>query len=74
LGCRAIPQEWVEGICDQPRSVRCLTKVAERLSQQKATPQALGPVSYFWPWLLVRNSVFLVTVLIHGFRRILPPY
>jgi ADP-ribosylglycohydrolase len=74
LGYRAIPQEWVEGICDQPRSVGCLAKVAERLSQQKTTTQALGPVCYFWPGLLVRNSVFFVTVLIHGFRRFLPPY
>jgi len=74
LGYRAIPQEWVEGICDQPRSVGCLAKVAESLSQQKATAQAHGPVCYFWPGLLVRNPVFHVTVLIHGFRRFLRPY
>jgi ADP-ribosylglycohydrolase len=74
LGYGAIPQEWVEGICDQPRSVGCLAKVAERLSQQKTTMHAHGPVRYFWPGLLVRNTVFFVTVLIHGFRRFLPPY
>ena len=74
MGCKAIPQDWVEGICDRPRSIRFLAKVASRLSQQKATPKVLGPVCYFWPGLIVRNAVFLVTVLIHGFRRILPPY
>ena len=73
-GRGAIPQEWIEGICDQPRSAGCLAKVAERLSRQMATSQALGPVCYFWPWLPFRNAVFLITVLIHGFRRILPPY
>jgi ADP-ribosylglycohydrolase len=74
MGCKAIPQDWVGGICDRPRSVGLLAKVAARLSQQKATPKVLGPVCYFWPGLIVRNAVFLVTVLIHGLRRILPPY
>jgi ADP-ribosylglycohydrolase len=74
LGREAIPQEWLEGICDQPRSVRCLEKVAASLSRQKATIQSLGQVHYFWPALLLRNAIFLITVLVHGFRRLLPPY
>jgi len=74
LGRKAIPQEWLEGICDQPRSVGLLSRVAERLSQQLAANRAIGPARYFWPWLVVRNGVFLITVLCHGFRRLLPPY
>lgn len=62
LGREAIPQEWVDGICDMPRSVRFLAEVAQCLSRQRTTKLALGPVGYFWPGLLVRNLIFLLTV------------
>jgi hypothetical protein len=74
LGRGAIPSEWLDGVCDWPRSVGLLVQTAERLSLQKATKVALGQVDYFWPWLLIRNGVFLITVLCHGLRRLLPPY
>ncbi len=32
----------------------------------------LGPVRYFWPGMIPRNFIFLVAVLLHGFRRLLP--
>jgi ADP-ribosyl-[dinitrogen reductase] hydrolase len=73
LGSGAIPQNWQEGICDQPRSLVLLVKIAEQLSRQKAARESLGPVRYFWPLLGIRNFIFLVTVLCHGFRRLLPP-
>lgn len=34
----------------------------------------MAPVPLFWPGLLLRNLIFLVIVLAHGFRRLLPPY
>jgi ADP-ribosyl-[dinitrogen reductase] hydrolase len=74
LGREAIPQEWLNGICDRPRNIGLLVQVAERLGQQRSAKQVLGPVRYFWPLLVVRNMIFLVTVLCHGFRRLLPPY
>jgi ADP-ribosylglycohydrolase len=74
LGRGAIPQDWLNGICDQPRSIGLLVQVAERLSQQLTASRALGPVRYFWPLLVIRNGVFLIIVLSHGFRRLLPPY
>jgi hypothetical protein len=74
LGRRTIPPEWLDRICDRPRSTGLLVQVAERLSQQRTAKGALGPVRYFWPLLVIRNGVFLITVLCHGFRRLLPPY
>jgi ADP-ribosylglycohydrolase len=74
LGHSAIPHEWLDGVGDQPRSVGLLVQVAERLSRQLTANRALGPVRYFWPLLAIRNGVFLITVLVHGFRRLLPPY
>ncbi len=69
-----IPQEWLDGVCDGPRSVRLLLRVADRLARQKDGGSTLGPVIYFWPLVAVRNILFLVVVLLHGIRRLLPPY
>jgi hypothetical protein len=77
LGEIAIPQEWIEGICEWPRSVHWMRKLAARLAQrfsQPDNPDAIGPLPLFWPGFLARNLIFLVIVLIHGFRRLLPPY
>jgi ADP-ribosylglycohydrolase len=74
LGREGVPHKWLEGICDQPRSIGLLVQVSERLSEQRAAKRVLGPVRYFWPLLVIRNGVFLITVLCHGFRRLLPPY
>jgi ADP-ribosyl-[dinitrogen reductase] hydrolase len=67
-----IPMEWRDGVVEWPRSVNLLTQIARRLADQKARGQVVGPVRYFWPGLVVRNLLFLITVLVHGFRRLLP--
>ena len=74
VGKEGLPPELIAGVCEWPRSISLLEKVAARLSQQKDTTQALGPIQYFWPGLIVRNFIFLVVVLIHGFRRLVPPF
>lgn len=33
-----------------------------------------APVRYCWPAVPARNLVFLAIVLLHGLRRLLPPY
>ncbi|AKT44140.1 ADP-ribosylglycohydrolase family protein [Chondromyces crocatus] len=33
-----------------------------------------GPLPLFWPAILPRNALFLAIALLHGFRRMLPPY
>ena len=72
IGKDSIPFEWLSGICEWPRSNRTLEQVAERLARQKGAGRPLGPVRYFWPGLIPRNFIFLVAVLLHGFRRLLP--
>jgi ADP-ribosyl-[dinitrogen reductase] hydrolase len=67
-----IPAEWRKRVLEWPRSMRTLTEIGGRLGDQKARGQAAGPVRYFWPGLALRNLVFLITVLVHGFRRLLP--
>lgn len=74
IGPGGIPQEWVDGLLEWPRTVSVLRKLAGQLSEQKMRDGPLGPVYYFWPGLIPRNLVFLAVVLLHGFRRLLPPY
>lgn len=74
VGEKGIPESWLAGILDWPRSVGLLHRVAERLARQRQAGQPLGSVSYFWPAVLPRNFLFLAVVLAHGFRRLAPPY
>lgn len=73
-GKAGIPTEWLEAIWEWPRSNSVLEKIASRLAEQNRTGKSGGPVTYFWPALLVRNLLFVMIVLTHGFRRLFPPY
>ena len=70
VGEEGIPQDWVAGILEWPRSVGVLRGVADALAA-KEHPK---PIAYFWPALVLRNVFFLIVVLLHGARRLLPPY
>jgi ADP-ribosylglycohydrolase len=74
VGKHGIPVEWRNFICDWPRSISVVEQIAARLATQETTGQPCGPVHYFWPGLIPRNLLFLMTILAHGFRRLLPPY
>ncbi|MBS0206417.1 MAG: ADP-ribosylglycohydrolase family protein [Planctomycetes bacterium] len=82
-GVNAIPPEWLENLIEWPCSVRWMqSRLAVALhhrfeSDVVCTPESrLSPL----PWginslaILGRNLVFLVIVLAHGLRRLLPPY
>jgi len=69
LGEEAIPTDWLDGINEWPRSVRYIRKVARALELANAKPPRM-----FWPALPLRNLFFLIVVLLHGLRRLLPPY
>jgi len=73
VGGAGIPEDWVHGIADWPRGPDLLLELADRLAEA-AGGASRGPVRYFWPGLLPRNAFFLLVVLLHGFRRLAPPY
>ncbi len=64
VGQEEIPRLWIDGLIEWPRSAPWMRKLAENSK----------PTELFWPAQLGRNVVFLAVVLIHGFRRLLPPY
>ena len=74
VGAAGIPERWIDGIADWPRSVPLLHLLANRLAQLRETGLSSGPVHYFWPGVIVRNAIFFLIVLFHGFRRLFPPY
>ncbi len=63
-GADQLPKDWVTNLRDWPINPRFLKKI----STGKAT------VYPFWPATIFRNAFFLAVVLIHGFRRLLPPF
>jgi ADP-ribosyl-[dinitrogen reductase] hydrolase len=73
-GKRTIPAEWLSTILEWPRSRSVMERIAVRLAEQQLSEEPKGQVHFFWPGLIPRNLLFFSTVLIHGFRRLLPPY
>ena len=74
VGEQGIPGEWLAGIWEWPRGIRVLRAIADRLADKSQRVEAGPPVRYFWPGLILRNAFFLVVVILHGFRRLAPPY
>jgi len=74
VGESGIPRSWIQGIVDWPRGVSLCYRVADKLCEASRRQRATPVIPYLWPALIVRNFLFLLIVLAHGFRRLLPPY
>ncbi|MDM8546720.1 ADP-ribosylglycohydrolase family protein [Candidatus Venteria ishoeyi] len=68
-GYSALPDDWLAGLCDWPRSHHLLLKAGANLAQQQPG-QRLPALSYAWWFLPLRNFLFLLVVLGHGFLRL----
>ena len=73
-GEQGIPEDWLNGLCEWPRGVNTMREIADRLAHKSQEPSWGAPVSYFWPGLLPRNLFLLAVVILHGLRRLAPPY
>jgi len=74
-GKRVIPNAWLDGVIEWPRTVSWIERLGVVLA--KALDEPTGKIEVpvcLVPGLLLRNLVFLATVLAHGVRRLLPPY
>jgi hypothetical protein len=73
VGKQGIPSDWIDGLWEWPRSVAWLEALAVLLASLGSTDKLAAPNL---PWLGVsgRNALFASLVLLHGFRRLLPPY
>jgi ADP-ribosyl-[dinitrogen reductase] hydrolase len=73
LGVRGIPETWIDGLWEWPRSVGWMRALAARLADAKAGMRG-APLPLWWPGFFLRNPMFAAIVLAHGLRRTLPPY
>ena len=78
VGRAGIPPEWLDRLAEYPRNVAWMDRLASSLAQVRANYLGgnLGPVLTIGGYLALglRNLGFLLVVLLHGLRRLLPPY
>jgi hypothetical protein len=74
VGKQGIPDEWLTGLWEWPRTNDYLDRLASQLNDMIDNHAAAKPVRLPVIPLLLRNAFFFSVVLYHGFRRLLPPY
>lgn len=74
VGKEGIPQDWIEDIVDWPITAKYLQSLSEDLAFCMETGERRSTRWLPGPPIFVRNLMFLAIVLVHGFRRLLPPY
>lgn len=70
-GEKGIPQAWVQHICDWPRSIAYVRRVAEALPR-RLHGEEVSPPKFAVSMILPRNLLFLFIVIVHGFLRLIP--
>ncbi len=73
-GPGGIPPDWLRTLAEWPHTVQWMEGLAQSLAEVRSN--YAGPRTIAAPVLKlgVRNLFFLAVVLLHGFRRMLPPY
>jgi len=79
VGEQGIPEEWIDGILEYPLSIKVLKKIADALAFNSVTSEQLSVISYLGSLFIpcaavIRNLFFLCVILLHGVRRLFPPY
>lgn len=74
VGREGIPSDWLDGLCEWPRSVEWMERLAEQLASAMESGRQVRAMRLPALAVVMRNLFFLAVVLCHGFRRLLPPY
>ena len=69
-----IPQEWLDALCEWPRTVAWTEGLGQRLAEVCADGAPRAAVRLPLYAVALRNAVFLVVIVAHALRRLLPPY
>ncbi|BAY83269.1 ADP-ribosylation/crystallin J1 [Calothrix parasitica NIES-267] len=74
VGKDGIPQKWLDNLWEYPRNIKWMEFLAIRLAEvcQHNTKQSSLPLPVYG--IFLRNILFLLIVIFHGFRRLFPPY
>jgi len=73
VGKQGIPKTWLSNIIEWPKSINWMERLGGAVAESGLSPTTECP-GYFVPGIVLRNVVFLVIVLAHGFRRLAPPW
>jgi len=68
------PREWLDNLCEWPRTTRWMQRLARQVAQSRSEESLLRPLRLPVHGVLPRNLLFLIVVLLHALRRLLPPY
>ena len=74
VGKAGIPAEWIAGIREWPRSIAWMEELAQCLYRAMLSGDAMRAPRLPVVPVVLRNALFLVVVLLHGIRRLGPPY
>jgi len=74
VGKEGIPEQWLEKIIEWPRTVIWMESLAQQLYQSLTGVSASKNPHLPVLGVALRNILFLMIVLFHGFRRMMPPY
>ena len=72
LGEAAIPEQWLTHLVEWPRTTDWMGKLGEQLAWACETGQPLKAPSLPWLGIILRNLGFLLVVVGHDFRRLIP--
>jgi len=74
VGKAGIPKEWLQDLWEWPRTASWMEKLGGQLAEVSSTGEPQKAFSAPFYGIILRNILFLLVVLAHGFRRMLPPY
>lgn len=74
VGREGIPPRLLTDLWEWPRSVRWMERLGAMLGATRTAGVAAFPIGLNVPGVIARNGLFLCVVLLHGMRRLLPPY
>lgn len=74
VGNQGVPADWCDNLLEWPRSISWMERLGAQLDSSIHAAAKLRPIKLPVWSLLPRNVFFLLIVLYHGFRRLLPPY
>lgn len=74
VGKDGIPAEWLGSLLEWPRSVAWMERLAAQLQSSMQSDSRERPIELPAYGVVPRNLFFLFVLLLHGLRRLLPPY
>jgi len=74
VGRNGIPHEWLTTLIEWPRTVTWMEELGVQLTSSIQLGCKVRPMGLPTWGMLLRNVLFLMIVLCHGFRRLAPPY